>query len=379
MVPVLPLIVSSAKRASLVLALAVASGLLLAACGGDGGGEPAITSLNCHPTAVGTDEIVSCSPDASGAVDTHWWSTSGGSPSSGIESSFSTRYGSTGTRTITLLACHDGGCSSAAQLIEVGSAAPASEPRPTIASLQCNPTMSTTDDTVFCDPSVTGIVTSYSWFTSGGVPSSGAESTFSTSHSSTGTKRISLQACNSDGCSRRSQTVLVGPAPDPPDSDGDGVVDPSDNCERIPNPDQSNVDGDRNGDACDAQDNRDSDRDGIQNWDDQCPSEAENLDGYLDEDGCPDIPEVAVSIEQGDGFVFESGEAVTICYSVSGEMFVEIDLVAPSGQKLDLLSAFNDGSGGCFDWELGDDPEPGSYAVEIAGAEAQGSTSFEAR
>ncbi len=372
--------ISFVKRVTPVLALTAAAVLLIAACGGGGGGAPTITSLSCSPTTVGTDELVSCSPDVSGAVDSHWWSTPGGSPSSGIDSSFSTRYGSTGPTTITLLACHDGGgCSSASQPIEVGEPAPTTEPKPIIASLRCTPTRATTDDTISCNPVVIGTVTLYTWTSAGGLPTRGTESTFSTSHESTGTKRVSLQACNSGGCNRKLQTFLVGPPPDPLDSDGDGVVDPNDNCLRIPNPDQSNVDGDDDGDACDDQDNRDPDGDGIQNWADQCPSEAEDVDGYLDEDGCPDVAEVAVSIEQGDSFIFEPGETVTICYSVSSEMFVEIDLVVPSGLTVDVLSAFDDGSGGCVDWDLEPEADSGTYVVEIAGAGAIGAASFEAR
>jgi len=36
------------------------------------------------------------------------------------------------------------------------------------------------------------------------------------------------------------------------DSDGDGISDIADNCPRVPNPDQSDCDGDRSGDVCDA-------------------------------------------------------------------------------------------------------------------------------
>ena len=367
------------KRVTPVLALTAAAVLLLAACGGGGGGAPTITSLSCAPTAVGPDELVACSPEVSGAVDSHWWSTPGGSPSSGIDDSFSTRYGSTGPTTITLLACHDGGCSSASQPIEVGQAESTTERKPTIGSLRCLPTKATTDDTISCDPFITGTVTAYSWSSSGGEPPRGAASTFSTSHETTGTKRIILEACNSGGCARKLQAFLVGPPPDPLDSDDDGVVDPDDNCLRVSNPDQSNVDGDRDGDACDSQDNRDPDGDGIQNWEDQCPSESEDVDGYLDADGCPDVAEVAVSIEQGDGVVFEPGETVTICYSVSGEMFVEIDLIVPSGLTVDVLSAFDDGSGGCVDWDLEPGADSGTYVVEIAGAGDLDDVSFEAR
>lgn len=41
-------------------------------------------------------------------------------------------------------------------------------------------------------------------------------------------------------------SLLLGP----PDSDGDGIIDPNDNCVRVPNPDQLDSDGDGHGDAC---------------------------------------------------------------------------------------------------------------------------------
>lgn len=41
-------------------------------------------------------------------------------------------------------------------------------------------------------------------------------------------------------------------APPPPDTDGDGVPDPADNCPAVPNADQLDGDGDSLGDACDA-------------------------------------------------------------------------------------------------------------------------------
>lgn len=58
----------------------------------------------------------------------------------------------------------------------------------------------------------------------------------------------------------RTAQATASPTPRPlADSDGDGVVDVSDNCPGIPNFDQRNQDGDRLGDACDT----DMDGDGI--------------------------------------------------------------------------------------------------------------------
>ena len=366
------------KRVSVVLAFTWMAVLLLAACGGDGGTGPTIDSLGCAPEVVETDETVSCTPSLTGTADTHIWSAEGGSPANGTESSFSTRYGSTGRVTISLLVCREGGCNNESQMIEVSHPVSTSEPKPTIGSLHCAPTLAITDEPVVCNPTIKGTVTAYSWSArSGGSPASGGDVTFTTTYSSTGTKRISLQACNSGGCSNKLQPVLVGPPPDPLDSDGDGVADPSDNCQFTSNPDQSDVDGDGDGDACDSRDGRDSDGDGFQNWEEACPSEAENLNGYLDGDGCPEVPEVAVSIEQGDGSVFAPGEVVTICYSAGGPMFVDIDLLAPSGSRSDLLSAFDvAGTGGCFGWEPGSDAEPGTYVVQITGSGADDSASF---
>lgn len=45
-------------------------------------------------------------------------------------------------------------------------------------------------------------------------------------------------------------------APPPPDADGDGVPDASDNCPLVANPDQADRDGDGIGDACDPLDGR---------------------------------------------------------------------------------------------------------------------------
>ncbi|POP51035.1 thrombospondin type 3 repeat-containing protein, partial [Zhongshania marina] len=57
---------------------------------------------------------------------------------------------------------------------------------------------------------------------------------------------------------------------DDTDSDGDGVKDSVDNCVAVANSNQSDVDGDGLGDACDSSDDTDSDGDGVKDSVDNC-------------------------------------------------------------------------------------------------------------
>jgi hypothetical protein len=75
------------------------------------------------------------------------------------------------------------------------------------------------------------------------------------------------------------------PPPPPPDADGDGIPDESDECV-----DQAeDIDMFEDEDGCPDPDN---DGDGITDDVDDCPNEAENIDGWTDEDGCPEPPPV---------------------------------------------------------------------------------------
>jgi hypothetical protein len=66
------------------------------------------------------------------------------------------------------------------------------------------------------------------------------------------------------------------------DVDRDGVIDERDNCPGVANPDQSNMDRDSQGDACDG----DADGDGVPNADDKCPTSRRGPDA--NRDGCSD-------------------------------------------------------------------------------------------
>ncbi len=87
------------------------------------------------------------------------------------------------------------------------------------------------------------------------------------------------------------QTDLISPIVfnfdvlDPPDTDGDGILDPDDSCVDEP----ETVNGYQDSDGCpDVPPVADTDGDGILDPDDSCVDEPETVNGYQDSDGCPD-------------------------------------------------------------------------------------------
>jgi outer membrane protein OmpA-like peptidoglycan-associated protein len=71
------------------------------------------------------------------------------------------------------------------------------------------------------------------------------------------------------------------PVPTRADRDGDGIDDPKDKCIDVP----EDLDGFEDQDGCPEADN---DNDGILDAGDGCPDIAEDKDGFQDEDGCPE-------------------------------------------------------------------------------------------
>jgi hypothetical protein len=75
------------------------------------------------------------------------------------------------------------------------------------------------------------------------------------------------------------------------DADGDGILDDVDNCPNVANPNQSDIDGDGIGDACDETNNTDTDGDGIIDANDNCPTVANPAQTDTDGDGVGDACE----------------------------------------------------------------------------------------
>lgn len=95
---------------------------------------------------------------------------------------------------------------------------------------------------------------------------------------------------------------MAGPAPSGcPDADGDGVYDMTDQCPTVKGPVPT---------GC-----PDTDNDGVIDPLDRCPTERENINQYMDEDGCPDTKPQMVKISNRQIVIeemiqFETGKAV---------------------------------------------------------------------
>lgn len=99
-----------------------------------------------------------------------------------------------------------------------------------------------------------------------------------------GNYTVNVTATDSNGNSSSTSipvsvtATVVVPPPSPvvpptvADADGDTVPDSTDNCPAKANVDQADLDGDKVGDTCDTQDNRDTDTDKVQNYLDKCPN-----------------------------------------------------------------------------------------------------------
>ena len=131
---------------------------------------------------------------------------------------------------------------------------------------------------------------------------------------------------------KRDRDAVIEPPPppiEPPaDRDGDGFVDPEDDCPDVPGeaprgcPPPAPEDRDKDGftddvDACvdvpgiapDGCPDRDPDKDNILDPDDKCPDIAETVNGFEDADGCPDeVPSDFADLEVLEGVFFATNK-----------------------------------------------------------------------
>jgi len=88
------------------------------------------------------------------------------------------------------------------------------------------------------------------------------------------------------------------------DKDQDGIVDADDNCPATVNPNQNDSDNDGKGDACDTVDNRDDDKDGIINSLDNCPGTPNASQSDIDKNGIGDACDnTDMTDTDGDGVI----------------------------------------------------------------------------
>ena len=110
------------------------------------------------------------------------------------------------------------------------------------------------------------------------------------------------------------------PAPEPADPDGDGIVGEDDFCPNEP----EDVDGFVDDDGCIDPDN---DADGIPDVDDTCPMAPETRNGVNDDDGCPDEGLVEVNKETREIIILEKVHFETASEQIRGVSHPLLDAV----------------------------------------------------
>ncbi len=134
--------------------------------------------------------------------------------------------------------------------------------------------------------------------------------------------------------------------PEDQDTDGDGISDTSDACVLVP----EDADGYLDTDGCPEPDN---DLDGVLDGADRCPNEPEDPDGFQDEDGCPDLDNDADTLtdvqdqcpnepgpvaEQGCPRVYEDVEVTATAIRINQKVYFEFDRAVIRPVSFDLLN-----------------------------------------
>ena len=172
------------------------------------GQAPVVNGLGCGATRVEVGETVSCRPGIGGGSPTSYlWGSIGGNPWNGTGISFSTHWDTPGRKQIVFEACNSDGCDDGDHWVEVEQRV---DPPPRIDRLDCSSVNVKTGETVSCSARLSGGSPSrYQWRSQGGSPSSGNSSSFSARWDSPGTKQISVEVCNDEGCDLSQLAVVV--------------------------------------------------------------------------------------------------------------------------------------------------------------------------
>jgi outer membrane protein OmpA-like peptidoglycan-associated protein len=155
-------------------------------------------------------------------------------------------------------------------------------------------------------------------------------------------------------------------APGKSDKDGDGIPNSFDGC----SDEAEDKDGFEDEDGCPE---RDNDRDGLPDGDDRCANEAEDKDGFEDEDGCPErdndgdgIPDVtdrcADQAEDRDGFEDEDG-----CADEDNDGDGFADARDRCANDAETVNGFEDDDG-CPDVRGTTGPEERADRIDLKGA-----------
>lgn len=164
---------------------------------------PAVTSLTCAPQfSLNVGEPVTCSATTSGTVTSLSWQASGGTPSAGSGSTFTTTFGTAGTQTVSLSVCNGSACTNTSRTVTVVGTVPR------VTSINCTPTTVLIEQDVFCTATYSGNAMSWVWSAPDGSPSSGAGTTFTTRFSGSGSKSVTVQICDGPICSQAERFVL---------------------------------------------------------------------------------------------------------------------------------------------------------------------------
>ena len=172
---------------------------------------PEIVRLNCSPSSTEVNQRVTCTATLRGGEPaTYSWS---GGDLSGRSQTYTPRFSTAGTKTVSLTVSNSGGSDSDSTTVEV----PVTRP---VVRINCDPSRVKEGESTTCTMTLLsgGEPDTYSW--SGG-DSTGSSRVYRPRFSTAGTKTVFLTASNDGGDGRDSTTVVVPPINRAPICDDD--------------------------------------------------------------------------------------------------------------------------------------------------------------